>query len=483
MTSKQVVDSHMLNQLLRRKPLPKFHATNPSKGLSRNITLLQLMLMGVGSTLGTGIFFALAETVPVAGPAVILSFVLAAITAGLTALCYAEVSSTLPVSGSSYTFTYITMGEAAAMLVASCLLLEWGISGAAVSVGWSSYLNDFVSITSGKQIPISVRTSPFIETANGWQWNGESYLNLPAVILVWMCTLLLLRGSRSSAIVNAVLTISKLGVLTLFVIMTLIAFERENFVPFMPFGIEGVGAAAAIVFFSFIGLDAVVNASEEAINPQRNIPLAIIGALIIVTAVYVLVAVSSLGVQPASDFSGHAGSLTMILQRATSVTWLSAVLAAGAVISIFSVTLVCLFGQSRIFFAMARDRIIPESLGKIDPHSRSPRTGILLSAALVTPLAGFVPSQLLWSMVSLGTLVTFIAVAVSLMFLRSHYKLKSPGYQTPVYPLVPILSIVSCLYLLLSLHETVFTLFGVWLLMACAFYFLYSRHRAQPSES
>jgi APA family basic amino acid/polyamine antiporter len=226
-----VKNHKMFKQLLRLKPLPETNPKHSSEGLLRNITLFQLTLMGVGSTLGTGIFFALAETVPVAGPAVILSFIFAGIAAGLTALCYAEVSSALPVSGSSYTFTYMTMGEGAAMTVAACLLLEWGISAAAVSVGWGSYLNDLISIVSHTQLPLPFRNSPFVEGPDGWKWDGESYVNLPAVILIWMCTMLLLRGSRESAMVNA---------------------------------------------------------SEETINPQRNIPLAIMGTLIIVTIVYVV---------------------------------------------------------------------------------------------------------------------------------------------------------------------------------------------------
>ena len=469
----------MLKHILRRKALPTLGGEQSGE-LSRNITLFQLTLMGIGSTLGTGIFFALAETVPIAGPAVVLSFVLAAVTAALTALCYAEVSSSLPVSGSSYTFTYMTLGEGVAMLVAACLLLEWGIAGAAVAVGWSSYLNDLIFIATGHEIPLIIQTSPFLDGPDGWVLSGESLFNLPAVALVLMCTVLLLRGSRESAIINAILTLSKLGVLTLFVILAFFAFEQQHFVPFMPFGIEGVGAAAAIVFFSFIGLDAVVNASEEAINPQRNIPLAIIAALIVVTGVYVLVAVSSLGVQPAADFQGHDGSLTTILQRATHVPWLGGVLAAGAVMSIFSVTLVCLYGQSRIFFAMARDKVIPEALCKVDPHSKSPRAGILLSTVIVTPLAAVVPSHMLWSMVSLGTLVTFIAVAVALIVLRSHHKRMPPGYRTPWYPLVPVLSILSCLYLLTSLHSTVYQLFAVWLCFVAIFYFFYSQKRAAP---
>lgn len=469
----------ILKQILRRKALPST-TSHGSSGLLRSITLFQLTLIGVGSTLGTGIFFALAETVPIAGPAVVLSFLLAGITAGLTALCYAEVSSSLPVSGSSYTFTYITLGEGAATFVAACLLLEWGIGGAAVSVGWSSYLNDLVYIVSGHQIPAAIRGTPFIQGADGWTFSNESFLNLPAVVLVWMCAVLLMRGSQESAIVNAFLTVSKLSVLALFVIMALLAFEQHHFVPFMPHGIEGVSTAAAIVFFSFIGLDAVVNASEEAVNPQRNIPLAIVGALIVVTTVYVLVAISSLGVQPAGDFKGHQGSLTMILQRATHAPGLAGILAAGAVMSIFSVTLVFLYGQSRILFAMARDNLIPPALSKVHAQSHSPRAVILLAAIIVTPLAALVPSQILWSMVSLGTLVTFIAVAISLIVLRSRFKSIQPGYRTPLYPLIPLLSITSCLYLLINLNSAAFNLFGAWLLLAAMFYLLYSRHRACP---
>jgi APA family basic amino acid/polyamine antiporter len=471
----------MLSQILRRKALPTSISQVPG-GLRRSISLFQLTLMGVGSTLGTGIFFALAETVPIAGPAVTLSFVLAGIVAALTALCYAEVSSSLPVSGSSYTFTYMTLGQGAAMLVAACLLLEWGVAGAAVAVGWSSYLNDLVLIVTGYEIPRSIQSAPFDLGAAGIELTGESYFNLPAVVLVWMCALLLLRGSKESALVNSVLTLAKLGVLTMFVILALFVFESKNFQPFMPSGIEGVGAAAAIVFFSFIGLDAVVNASEEAMNPQRNIPLAIVAALVIVTTFYLLIAISSLGVQPASDFHGHDGSLTTILEKATHTPSLSGVLAAGAVISIFSVTLIAIYGQSRIFFAMARDKMVPPILCKLDPKTGSPRHGILFSTAMVTPMAAFAPSHLLWSMVSLGTLVAFMAVAIALMVLRSYHKRESQGYRTPFYPVLPILSILSCLFLMSNLSDTVFKVFGVWLALATLFYIFYSRKNANEDD-
>lgn len=467
----------MLKQILRRKALPGA-ISQDAGGLKRNINLFQLTLIGVGSTLGTGIFFALAETVPIAGPAVTLSFVLAGIVAALTALCYAEVSSSLPVSGSSYTFAYMTLGQGAAVFVAACLLLEWGVAGAAVAVGWSSYLNDLVVILTGHEIPKSIQGTPFQTGPAGLELNGESYLNLPAVVLIWMCALLLLRGSQESAVINSILTMAKLGVLVMFIVLALLAFQSQNFEPFMPRGIEGVGAAAAIVFFSFVGLDAVVNASEEAVNPQRNIPLAIVTALIIVTTFYLLVAVSSLGVQPASDFHGHDGNLTTILEKATHTPSLSGILAAGAVISVFSVTLITIYVQSRILFAMARDRIVPPILCKLDPKTGSPRAGVIYTTVWLTPVAAVAPSHVLWNMVSLGTLVAFIAVAISLIMLRSHYKRESPGYRTPLYPLVPVLSIISCFYLLFNLNHTVFKVFGVWLVIVALFYVFYSRKKA-----
>lgn len=471
----------MLNQLTRRKPLPSVASGPPSgAGLLRNITLFQLTLMGVSTTLGTGIFFVLAETVPIAGPAVILAFVLAGLTAGFSALCYAEVSSQLPVSGSSYTFAYMTMGEGVAIVVVSCLLLEWGIAGAATAVGWSQYLEDLSHIAFGVDIPDVIQHAPLAlaPDTGEWVWNQESYINLPAVILIWLCAALLLRGSHESALVNAILATIKLSILALFVVLTLTAFDRGNFSPFMPHGISGVGAAASIVFFSFIGLDAIVNASEETINPSRNIPRAIIGALIVVTGFYALIAASSLGVQPAQDFVGHSGSLTMVLQRATGAPWLSGVLAAGAVVSIFSVTLICLYSQSRILLALARDGFVPQRLGKIHPKTHSPSRAILLTASILTPLAGFLPSSLLLSMVSLGTLLAFSSVAISLMILRSRFKVDRGGYRTPVYPLIPMMSLLSCGYLISQMNPNAFRVFSVWLGLVVVFYLLYGRKHA-----
>lgn len=467
----------MFYRFFHKKPLPNPSSEPTKQQLPRTIGLAQLTLIGVGSTLGTGIFFAMAETVPLAGPAVIVSFLLAALTAGLTALCYAEVSSSLPVSGASYTFTYITMGEGVAVMVAACLLLEWGIAGAAVAVGWSAYLNQLIEMVTGWSIPEMWREPPFLRNVEGLEAGGAGMVNLPAIAVVALCTLLLLRGSRESARLNALLTVTKVSILLLFVAMSLTVFRAEHFAPFMPFGVTGVSTAAAIIFFSFVGLDSVVNASEEAINPQRNIPRAITAALVIVTGVYVLVAVSSLGVQAHHEFIGASGALPAILLRATNSPVTSIVLAAGAVISIFSVTFLTLFGQARIYFAMARDGLLPKRLADIDAKTHCPRAGTLMAGIAIAPLAGFLPSHVLWAMVSLGTLMVFIAVAIALILLRQRCQATS-GFRVPFYPLTPMISIAACIYLIANLSGTVFTLFAVWLTLAMLFYAAFGQRGA-----
>lgn len=472
-------------QFFRKKPPPDLAPRQgQSQQLARSINLSQLTLIGVGSTLGTGIFFVMAETAPLAGPAVVLAFILAALTAGLTALCYAEVATRLPVAGSSYTFTYITLGEGAAVLVAACLLLEWGIAGAAVAVGWSDYLNQFIELVTGHSIPIIWRTAPFSVVNDELVWTANGYVNLPAVVVVACCTLLLLRGAKDSARLNAILTTTKLAILLLFVAMSLTAFKQEHFSPFMPMGLEGVSSAAAIIFFSFVGLDSIVNASEEAINPQRNIPLAIMGALAGVTVVYVLVAVASLGVQPHHGFTEGRAGLAAILFQATGKRWSGIVLAAGAIISIFSVTLMTLFGQARIYFAMARDGLLPLSLTHIDAKRQCPRRVTILAGVAIAPVAALLPSQILWSAVSLGTLIVFVVICLVLIILRQSRLKGAPTkhFRVPGYPVTPLLSIAASLYLIAHLGATVFVLLACWLAMALVFYFLYGQQHARKHQ-
>src|SRR5918995_256689 len=441
--------------VFRRKPVEAFvtetHPDEEGGELSRSIGLFQLTMFGVGATIGTGIFIILTEAVPEAGPAIILSFVLAGITAALTAVCYAELASTIPVSGSSYSYTYATMGEIVAFGVAACLLLEYGVSSAAVSVGWSQYLNSLFSDVFGFRMPDAIIAAP-----------GEGgALNLPAIVLVTLCCLLLVRGARESALANTIMVLIKLGVLVLFIII----------------GFSGIGAAASSIFFSFIGLDAVSTAGEEVHNPRRNLPLAILFATIVVTTFYILVSLAAIGAQPYQDFEGQEAGLAAILRIITGSNVWSAILAAGAVISIFSVTLVTLYGQTRILFAMGRDGMLPEVFHRVDPRTLAPVRNTIIVGLFVGALAGFVPLGVLIDLTSMGTLVAFTVVSIGVIILRRTQPDLPRGFRVPGYPVTPVLSAAFALYIISQLPYSTFALFAVWLGVAAIIYFSYSaRH-------
>jgi APA family basic amino acid/polyamine antiporter len=462
----------LLQQILRRKPVGEMAAeTGVDSGhgeLARSIGLFQLTLFGVGATIGTGIFIVLTQAVPIAGPAVVWSFVIAGAVAGFTAICYAELASAVPVSGSSYSYAYATLGEGVAMIVAACLLLEYGVSAAAVAVGWSQYLNELFGNLFNWHIPEAIAQAP----------EQGGVMNVPAVILIVLCTSLLLRGASESAKVNAIMVMIKLGVLALFVAVGLSGWESDHLSNFSPFGLDGVTSAAGIIFFSFIGLDAVSTAGEEVKNPRRNMPLAILFALVIVTALYVAVTIVAVAAQPFADFKDQEAGLSAILEKVTGSTWPGTVLAAGAVISIFSVTLVVLYGQSRILFAMARDGMIPEFFHKLDPRTLTPVRTTLVVAVLVSLLAGFIPINFLAEMTSIGTLTAFLIVSVGVMVLRQRAPDLPRGFKVPLYPLTPLLSIAGCIWIIRDLRAVTIWVFFIWAAVALAWYFFYGRHHS-----
>jgi basic amino acid/polyamine antiporter, APA family len=418
----------LTEQMLRRRPVigaPVAHGA--SDHLKRTIGTFQLTMFGVGATVGTGIFFVLSVAVPGAGPAVVISFIVAGIAAGLAAICYAELASAVPVSGSTYSYAYTTLGEFVAMGVAACLLLEYGVSIAAVAVGWSGYLNKLLNNLLGVQIPHALTAAPW-DSDPGW-------LNLPAIVLIVMCALLLIRGASESAAVNTIMVVIKLGVLAMFAIIAFTAFQADRFTDFAPFGVAGVGSAAGTIFFSYIGLDAVSTAGDEVKDPQRTMPKAIIAALLIVTSVYVLVAVAALGTQPWQEFENQEeAGLATILDNVTGSTWASTVLAAGAVISIFSVTLVVMYGQTRILFAMGRDGLLPARFAKVNPKTMTPVGNTIIVAVIVSILAGLVPLDKLADMVSIGTLVAFMIVSLGVIILRVREPDLPRGFKVPGYP-------------------------------------------------
>jgi basic amino acid/polyamine antiporter, APA family len=463
----------LTEQMLRRRPVvggaPVAHGA--ADQLKRSIGTFQLTMFGVGSTVGTGIFFVLSQAVPQAGPSVIVSFIIAGITAGLAVVCYAELASAVPVSGSSYSYAYATLGEAIAMGVAACLLLEYGVSTAAVAVGWSGYVNKLLNNVFGFQMPHALSAAP---------WDTEpGYVNLPAVILLALCAVLLIRGTSESARVNAVMVLIKLGVLGMFVIIALTAFDINHLKDFAPFGVAGVGSAAGTIFFSFIGLDAVSTAGDEVKDPQKTLPRALIAALVTVTGVYVLVALAALGTQPWQEFGAQqTAGLATILDDVTHGIWASTILAAGAVISIFSVTLVTLYGQTRILFAMGRDGLLPSRLARVNQRTMSLVSNTVIVTIAASLLAAFIPLQKLADMVSIGTLTAFIVVSVGVIILRVRHPDLPRAFKVPGYPVTPLLSVLACGYILASLHWYTWIAFSGWVAVALIFYFVWGRHHS-----
>ncbi|MFE4519498.1 amino acid permease [Kitasatospora sp. NPDC056783] len=478
-------------RLLRRKPVSTLIAETegndvppagaPEEGgrsgihLRRSIGLWQLSSIGIGATIGTGIFFVLNTAVPSAGPAVILSFVIAAITAGLTALCYAEMASAIPASGSSYSYAYATLGEGVAFGVGICLLMEYGVSASAIAVTWAEYLNKFFSLAFGFTIPEEFSGAP----------DATHWFNLPALLLVAMVCVLLIRGVSESAKVNAVMVATKIVILLMFVCVALTGFHSGNLTPFMPLGIGGVQIAASSIFFSFIGLDAVSTAGEEVKNPRRTLPMAIIISLVVVTLLYILVAVAGIGAQSWTKFQGQEAGLAQILQDITGQSWPAILFAIGAIVSIFSVTLVVIYGQTRILYSMGRDGMLPKRFAELSPRTGTPVWNTVVVGLGVGALAAFIPLRVLADITSLGTLVAFSVVSIGVIVLRRTQPDLPRGFKVPGYPVVPLISVGFCVYLITGLHADTFRAGAIALVVALVVYFGYSiRHSRleQPEQ-
>ncbi|MFB7999605.1 APC family permease [Streptomyces sp. NPDC056002] len=468
-------------QLCRRKPLESMigeaegEASGPA-GLRRSMGLTQLTLLGISSVVGTGIFFVLGTAVPKAGPGVVLSFIVAAVVAGLAALCYVELAGAIPVAGSTYSYTYASLGEGAAYLVAWCLILEYGVAVSTVAVSWGQYLNELTDALFGFTLPDAISQPP----------GAGGVVNVPALVVVLLCSLLLARGTRESARLNAVMVCVKLSVLVLFVAVAFTAFRAGHFADFAPHGASGIGVAASAVFFSYVGFDTVATASEEVRNPRRTIPLALLLTLGAVTVLYILVSLAAVGAQPTGRFGAQADAgeavLAEILRDVTGAGWPVVLLSAGAVVSIFSVVLVTLYGQTRILFSMARDGLVPEIFRRVDRKRHTPVGNTWIVGAGVGALAAFVPLQYLADLTSMGTLVAFVAVAAAVVVLRRIAPDAPRPYKVPLYPVVPIVSAASCLYLAWLLPGITWALFGGWLVLAAVLYLMFGRRHSSLRE-
>ncbi|WP_084336637.1 amino acid permease [Actinomadura oligospora] len=460
----------MLHSLFRTKPVDQIVQEGGQGELKRSMSLLQLTMFSVGATLGTGIFVVLGEAVPLVGPAIVLSFVLAAITALFSALSYAELAGTIPVSGSSYSYTYATMGELIAWVSGWCLLLEYAVSVSAVAVGWGQYLNDFFRQTFDFTLPESISNPP----------GSGGYLNIPAIVVVVLAMLLLLQGASESATVNSIMVFLKIGVLVFFCVVAFTAFDTGNLTPFAPMGWAGIQAAGSKVFFSYIGFDAASTAGEEAKNPRRDLPLAIIGSLVIVTVVYVAVGLAAVGAMNWTEFKqGESeASLSLVLERATGMSWPSAILSLGAVIAIASVVLSVMYGQTRILFAMSRDGLVPRVFQRVSPRHRVPVANTLIVSAFIALLAAVVPLGHLADATSIGTLFAFGLVNIGVIVLRRSRPDLTRSFRTPFYPVTPVLGVLFCAGLIFTLDHVTQQIFLIWMAVGLVVYFAYSRRHS-----
>ncbi|WP_256861054.1 amino acid permease [Streptomyces tsukubensis] len=456
--------------LTRRKPVERLIAEGgqgEGGSLRRTLGLWQLTMISIGATLGTGIFVVLGEAVPKAGPAVILSFVLAGLTALFSALSYAELAGAIPVAGSSYSYAYATMGEFVAWVCGWCLVLEYGVSVAAVAVGWGQYVNELLDGIFGFTLPAAISAPP---GQGGW-------FNLPALVVVLLALVFLLGGARESARANTIMVSVKIIALLLFCAIGFQGFRSGNYADFLPYGVTGVSAAGATLFFSYIGFDAASTAGEEAKNAQRDLPRAIMLSLVIVTGLYVLVAIVAVGARPWRAFSGSEATLSGIMKDVTGQDIWAVLLAAGAVVAIASVVLTVLYGQTRVVFAMSRDGLVPPIFSRVHPRSGTPRANTVIVSLFCGVLAAAVPLGNLADATSIGTLFAFALVNVAVVVLRRTQPAMKRTFRVPLSPLLPALGFGFCVWLMGSLSTVTWVVFGIWMVLGLAVYFGYGvRH-------
>ncbi|MDE2620852.1 MAG: amino acid permease [Sphingomonadales bacterium] len=478
----------------RVKPLDAILATAEKKSLHRSLGAFQLTMLGIGAVIGTGIFVLTAEAAQKAGPGMMLSFVIAGVVCAVAALCYAEMASMVPVSGSAYTYSYAVMGELIAWMVGWALILEYAVAAGAVSVGWSGYVVGLIENVFHIDIPNMLVRGPF----------DGGLINLPAMLIAGLVTWLLVIGTKESATVNAALVVIKISALTVFCVLALPVMKMESFTPFMPLGFGGVGAAAASIFFAYVGFDAVSTAAEETKNPQRNMPIGLIGSLTICTIFYLLVAagvIGSVGAQPVLDALGKGlepgsrelaaacaaqGDQAVVCSKEAlawtlrEIGWpqIGNLIGLAAGLALPSVILMMMFGQTRIFFVMSRDGLLPAVLSKIHPQYNTPHVITIITGVGVALFAAFFPVGLLANISNSGTLFAFAAVSIAVLVLRRTDPDRHRPFRTPMIYVTSLLSLGGCLYLFFNLDAKSLQLFAIWAVLGLLVYFSYSRSRS-----
>jgi APA family basic amino acid/polyamine antiporter len=458
-------------------------AARPS--LRRALGPLDLTALGIGSVIGTGIYVRTGSAASQnAGPALVLSMIVAAVACALAGLCYAELASMIPVAGSAYTYAYASSGEFVAWIIGWDLILEYALSGATVAVGWSGYFVSFLRDL-GVVLPPALTAAP---DATAVATDGSlvpGVFNLPATLIVLLVTALLVIGIRQSASANTALVLLKTVVLIAFVALGAAYVRREHLVPFIPpntgefghFGWSGMMRGAAVMFFAYIGFDAVSTAAQEARNPQRDMPIGILASLLICTVIYIAVAVVLIGIVPYQRLN-VADPLAVGID-ATGLTWFSPVVKVSALFGLFSTILVQLLGQTRIFYSMSRDGLLPDLFGRVHPRFRTPWLSTLLTGGVVAVAAGLLPIGVLSQLVSIGSLLAFLLVCVGVIVLRRTAPDVVRPFRAPGVPWVPELGGLACLAQMVSLPRSTWERLVIWMVMGFAVYFLYSRRRAR----
>ncbi|GJE78912.1 amino acid permease [Methylorubrum thiocyanatum] len=462
----------MTSSLFRRKPLQP--ESGGERRLARTLGWPHLVALGVGAIVGTGILTLIGVGAAKAGPAVILSFAIAGVICACAALAYAEMATMIPVSGSAYTYSYVVLGEGLAWIIGWSLILEYSLVVSAVAVGWSGYAAPLLQSYLG--VPKVLMQGP----------DAGGIVNLPAVAIIVVVAVLLLRGTRESATVNAALVLVKIAALAVFVAFALPAFDAAHLEPFNPYGFaksvgadgveRGIMAAAAIIFFAFYGFDAIATAAEETRNPGRDLIIGIVGSMAACVLIYVAVAVAAVGAVSYTRFADSPEPLALIL-RELGRPLVAQYLAASAVIALPTVILAFFYGQSRIFFTMARDGMLPQSLAKLS-SAGTPVRITLFTAAVVTVLAGLVPLGELAALANAGTLAAFIAVAACMLVMRVRAPDAPRAFRAPAPWLIGAITILGCGYLFLSLPATTQLWFVVWNVFGLVLYALYGRKHA-----
>lgn len=454
--------------------------------LKKTLGATSLVLLGIGAIIGAGIFsltgIAAAEN---AGPAVTISFMVAGLGCAFAGLCYAEFASMLPIAGSAYTYSYATLGEFIAWIIGWDLVLEYAVGAATVAISWSRYLIKLLEKFGVDNIPYQWMMSPFeTNMVNGIEVQG--IVNVPAIFITCLMSLVLIRGMNESAKLNSVIVALKITVVIAFIILGWSYMDPANHADYIPentgafehFGWTGVMTGAAVVFFSFIGFDAVSTAAQEAKNPQRDMPIGILGSLIICTILYVLFSYVMTGLENYQLFRGEAAPVALAI-AATPYAFFQELIIIAILAGYTSVIMVLLMGQSRVFFSMSKDGLVPAIFSEVHPKYQTPWKSNILFAVLVSLFAGFVPVSVVGEMTSIGTLFAFVLVCVGVLVLRKKQPDAPRAFRTPWVPFVPIMGIGICFYLMYALPIDTWIRLIVWMAVGVAIYFLYSKHHSK----